>query len=319
MVTAKQSVFLFIGNDKYLKERALYDLKRSLASNIEFHPDIKIFHGGQIDETDLLDQLNTAPLLSDKRLIIIKDADEISEELRESLIRYIKKPSGTVYLVLDAQDESVLRDYGEVAKLMNVRQFGIPTGGSLITWIKNYIKANGKTIDDKALLVIKELEGNDLSYISQELDKLIAYTGGRKHIELPDVEEVLGRSLVVSVFEISNYIGRRDTSGAIRIASDLITGGKKEYEIIGVLCWHLRRMLKARIMKDRGESEYDISSALRIGRNFQDGFFRQLPGFSYEKLKADIELLLQADLDIKRSKFHPGSILEFALIRLCLA
>ncbi len=318
MVTSKQSVFLFIGNDKYLKARALNDLKLSLPESPQYKSDLKVYYGREIDIAEVLDQLNTASLLSDSRLIVIKDADEIPDELRMGLIRYIKKPSKSVWLVLDSEDEAVLKDYDEVTGFISVRNFAVPVGSSLNTWIKDYIRTNGKAIEDKALVALRELEGNDLSYLSQELDKLIAFTGDRTEITSGDVDEVIGRSLIVSAFEISNSIGRRDTSGAIKIASDLIMSGKKEFEIIGILCWHLKRMFKAKVMKGKGESDYNIASSLRMGRRFQEDFFRQLASFNSNKIKADIELLLQADLDIKNSKLHPSTILEFALIRLCL-
>lgn len=318
MVTPKHSVFLFIGDDKYLKAKALKDLDSSLPGKSPNQSDQKIFYGRELDAQEVFDQLNTESLLSDRRLIVIKDIEEASDEFRASLIDYIKKPSKSAYLVMDARDDSILNDYDEVAKSIDVRRFGTPVGSSLVSWIKNFISSNGKTIADDAVLILKELEGNDLFYLSQELDKLITYVGGRNEINVTDVEDLVGKSLILSVFDITDAVGRRDARGAIKISSNLAAGGKKEYEIIGLLCWHLKRLLKAMTLKADGQNSYAIASLLGIGRRFQDEFFKQASGLNPEKIRSNIEVLLQADLDIKRTKFGPGMVLEFAIIKLCL-
>ncbi len=318
MVIPKQSVFLFVGNDKYLKEEALKKLISSLPGSARDLSDLITFYGGELDHQEVIDSLNTVPLLSDNRIIIIRDIDKISDELKASLIEYIKRPSRTAYLVLDSQDDSAIEDYAEASGHINIRQFGSPTGNSLASWIKDYLKSKGKSIEDDAVDILKELEGNDLSYLSLELDKLIAFSGDRKNIASQDVEEIIGKSLIKSVFDMADEIGRKNTAGAINIASSLISAGKKEYELIGILSWFLKRMLKARMMKDAGENNYSIASIVRVGRKFQDDFFRQLASFKQDKIRAGIEVLLQADLDIKRSRFDSGSILELTIIRLCL-
>lgn len=318
MVTPQQSVFLFIGDDRYLKEEALKDLRSSLPGKSQYQYDQITFYGGELDTEEVFSQLNTVPLLSDKRLIVIKDIEKAPDEFRASLIDYIKKPSKSAYLVLEAKNDSVLKDYDEAVKQISVRHLGMPAGSLFISWMKNYAGSKGKTMDDGAADILKELEGNDLSYLSQEMDKLITFIGSRREIRADDVESLVGKSLVISVFDIADAIGRRNIAGAIKISSSLTANGKKEYEIIGVLSWHLKRMLKAKTLKEKGENDYTIASILRIGRKFQDEFFRQLAGFNLEKIRSNIELLLRADLDIKRSKFNPGTVLELALIRLCL-
>jgi len=318
MVTPKQSVFLFIGNDKYLKEEALRDLRSSFPGGFPDQSDQITFHGGELDAEEVFSQLGTMPLLSDKRLIIIKDIEKAPDNFRASLIDYIKKPSKHAYLVLDAQNDSVLKDYDEVVKHMGVRRLGLLAGEPLTSWMKSYTGSSGKTISRDAAVLLKELEGNDLSYISRELDKLISFTGSRGDITADDVESVIGKSLVISAFDITDAIGRRDASAAVGICSSLIGSGRKEYEIVGILSWYLKRMLKAKILKRSGGSDYAIASQLRISGKFQDGFFRQLAGFSLDKIKSSMELLLRADLSMKRSKIDPVTVLEFTLIELCL-
>ena len=318
MVTQKQSVFFFIGDDKYLKEEALKGLVSTLPGKSPHPSDQTIFYGGELDTEEVLSQLNTIPLLSDRRLVVIKDMEKASDEFRASLINYIKKPSKSAYLVLDAKDDSILKEYDETIGQISIRRFSPLSGEPLTSWIMSYVERSGKTMDRDAIAIFKELEGNDLSYLSRELDKLITFAGDAPEISPDDVEGLIGKSLIKSAFDITDAIGRKNVDGAIKISSGLMAGGRKEYEIIGILSWYLKRMLKAAILRQEGQNDYAIASILKISRKFQDEFFRQLAGFGPEKIRSNIELLLKADLDIKRSKFDPGTVLELAIVRLCL-
>lgn len=318
MVVPKQPVFLLVGDDGYLKEEAVKRIISSLGAKPDDGQNAAVFYGGELNHQEVFDSLNTVPLLSGKRIVIIKDADRVSDNFRADLIAYIKKPSRNAYLLLEAGDDSALQDYSEVASLMSVRRVAAPEGDALCSWIRERLKSEGKSIDDDALAILKELEGNDLHYISMELDKLASFVGLKKNITQQDVEEIAGKSLIKSAFDMADEIGRKNSAGALKVVSGLIGEGKKESELIGLISWYLKRMLKARIMKEEGQSDHFIASSLRIGRRFQTDFFRQLAGFNREKIIASIDTLLQADLDIKRSRFDQGSILELAIIRLCL-
>jgi len=115
-------------------------------------------------------------------------------------------------------------------------------------------------------------------------------------------------------------VASAQVKSAILLAGLYVKGRSRVIEPVATRD-HTERILKlfkAKILKKKGESDYAIAALLRVGRKFQDDFFRQLAGITLDKIRSNIELLLQADLDIKRSKFGPGTVLEFTLIRLCL-
>ncbi len=316
--SARSPVYAFVGEDKYLKEKALKDLGSSLLGDPSKELDYKVFHGADADPKEVLDYINTVPFLADKRLAVIKDADKVTAELQESLVKYIRKPSKSTCLVLEIADEGTLEDYGEVIRQVSVRRFGKVAGHELVSWIKDFLSAIGKEIDPDAVMLLKELQGQGLLSLAREMEKLASFTGDRKKISIGDVEEIVGRSLTLSAFDITNAIGEKKVNDALRVCFDLIQSGKKEYEIVGLLCWHLKRVLKAKSMQAKRMSDYQIAGALRIGRQYQGEFFRQVSGLTMGQIRSKIEALLEADLDIKRTRVDPNLVLEFAIIRLCL-
>jgi len=162
------------------------------------------------------------------------------------------------------------------------------------------------------------LKGNLPIDLAGELEKLIAFVGERKSIKASDVEELVGRSVEASAFDIGWQIGRRDAASALRLVSDLMRSGKRPHEIVGVISWHLNRLLKALELRGNGRCDNDIAAELGIRWKDTDAFFGQMKAFDINEVRSKIKALLAADLDIKRSRYDQGMVLEFAVIRLCL-
>jgi DNA polymerase III subunit delta len=166
--------------------------------------------------------------------------------------------------------------------------------------------------------MLKELQGSNLEALSQELEKVASFVGKRDTVTSADIEKLVGKSAVESAFELGWAIGDRDLEKAIRLVSQLMLEGKRPHETIGLISWHLNRMLKAKALAAKGETAYSVSSILRIARRHQDAFFRQVKSFTLNEIKKKLDILLEADLDIKRTRFEPILVLELAIVKLCL-
>ena len=116
MVNPRPSVFLFAGNDTYSKEQAIKKLKSSLLDSSSLELDYKVFDGVDAEVRDILDYVSTIPFLASKRLVIIKHFEKFSKEDTSRLISYIKNPIKSTCLVLDAEDDSLLKDYPGISR-----------------------------------------------------------------------------------------------------------------------------------------------------------------------------------------------------------
>ena len=319
MVASSPAVFLFIGSDSYSKERAVESLVADISKGAPKELEYKVFHGRDADPSDILDHIRTTPLFSEKRLILIRDAGQMSSEGIGLLVGTLKDFPRSTSLVFDFEDDSILKDHPALAKAASVKMFGELKGQRLISWATDLVSSrSGKIIENDAIHLLAELKGALPINLVGELEKLMAFTGERKVIKASDVEEAVGRSASASAFDLSWEIGRKDASGALRLVSDLMRSGKRPHEIVGILSWHLKRVLRALVLRRDGRPDHEIAREIRIRRDDSDIFFRQLGAFGIDGVKSKIEILLSADLDIKRTRYDPGLLLEFAIIRLCL-
>ena len=320
MVNPGPAVFLFVGSDSYSKEEAIKRLKLSVLDSSSRELDYKVFDGADAEACDILDYISTIPFLASKRLVVIKNFEKLPPEDNARLIAYIKNPAKSTCLILDAEGDSVIKEYPQISRHVILKRFGGLTDSQFQSWAKEILSSMGeaKEIAPDAVKTLKELYGDDLGSISQELQKLSSFVGERRRIDVSDVEEIAGRNLNASAFDLTDAIGANDLKKALSIISELIMLGKKHYEIVGLLCWQMKRLFKGRMLMERGVAEAQIANMLKIGRRYQDAFFGSLKASSLAQIELKMSVLLETDLDIKKSRFDPALALEFAVIKLCL-
>lgn len=313
----RPSVFLFLGKDAYSKEAAVREIGSSLGASPQ-HFDSRVFYGQDSEIDEILGCLATVPFLAPRRIVVIKDCEKLPKEARLRLAKYISRPFMSSLLVLESGDDHPADEYGRMARYIDIRNFNGPGEADFPGWIRQFLRSRNKEIDAEALSDLAEGRGEDILALSQELEKLATFVGERKRITSDDIESLAGGNPATSAFELAEAIDRGDEARAMRIVSRLTAAGKRHHEIVGLLCWHLRRLLKAKALTLKGEIRSRIADSLKIGPGYRDDFFRQLGTLSLSKIRSRLKMLLEADLDIKRTKFDPGLVLEFAVMRLCL-
>ncbi|HNX81041.1 MAG TPA: hypothetical protein PKL77_02725 [Candidatus Omnitrophota bacterium] len=102
-MVAVASVYLFVGQDNPAKQIKLKEIKDStLAQNIsDFNQDI--VYAKDITLRDLQERLLCLPVQSSKRLVVIKQAQQLKEDAREYILSYAQNPSPRVTFVVDME------------------------------------------------------------------------------------------------------------------------------------------------------------------------------------------------------------------------
>ena len=320
MVNQQPPVLLFIGRDDYSKAQAIKKISASLFDGSSRELNYKTFDGDDTEARDILAYLSTIPFLASKRLVVVKNSEKLSAEDTARLVSYIKNPVKSTCLIFDAADDSLVEKYPQISRHVVLRRFGLNLSeGQFESQAKEVLASmGGKSISPDAAKTLRELCGNDLGSLSQELQKLSSFVGSRSRIETEDVEEVTGKSISASAFDLTDAIEERDLKKALSIISELLLSGKKHYEIIGLLCWQMKKLFKGRVLLERAMPDPQIANELRIGRRYHDRFFRYIKSSALAQIESRMRVLLETDLDIKKSRYDPAVALEFAVIKLCL-
>lgn len=98
-------VYLFIGQDSVSKDLQLKKIKQEfLAKGLEQF-NLDTLYAKELILKDLQQTLLCLPVKSAKRIIVIKDVQDLREESKEFILRYIKTPQKQIVLILDVNQQ----------------------------------------------------------------------------------------------------------------------------------------------------------------------------------------------------------------------
>jgi DNA polymerase III delta subunit len=97
-------VYLFVGEDDYSKDIHLEKIKRQLFGK-ELEPfNYDVFYAGELKLLEFQEALKRLPQKAKKRIIVIRQADSLRQELKDYIVSYIKKPFFSNLLILDFRE-----------------------------------------------------------------------------------------------------------------------------------------------------------------------------------------------------------------------
>ncbi len=111
MVNKEKPVYLFIGQDSLSKDVKINKLKENFLSLPTQYFNLDVLYGKEINLKDLQEKLLCLPFKAKKRLVIIRDSQNLKEDIKEFIIRYVKNPLSEIILVLDMNKYSPRDDF----------------------------------------------------------------------------------------------------------------------------------------------------------------------------------------------------------------
>ena len=313
-----RSVYLFSGEEEYLKEDALKRIKETLIKPAFSQFNYDLLTGKEIKGTELLNKLLTLPVGGGKRLVVIRDAQKLNPSTGEKIIEYLKNPSQDAYLILWAPKVDLRKKfYAIIEKQGGSVVFYLLKDRELAFWIGDHLSHRKKKISTDALRLLSERVGNNLGEVAGELEKLLICIGKRNEINLEDVESLVGAVKTYTIFALTDAIGKRGEKKALGILSRMMDEGTSATEILYMIVRQFRLLLRTRNLLDKKLSENKIIQTLALRPFVVKNLLIQARNFSLEKLIENFENLLQVEVEIKSSIKTPRMILELLILNLC--
>jgi DNA polymerase III subunit delta len=243
------AVAVLFGEESYLKRLAFERLCRIVLGEDDDDERLGLtrFAGDQVDLKTVCDELRTVSMWGTNRLVAVDDADRFVSQNREGLEKYLQKPARNSLLVLDVKAwPKTTRLAKAVPKVGLDLECAPLSGNDLVRWIADTAKnAHGKSLSRDAAGLIRELAGDDLGLLEQELAKLSAYVGERKSIEIADVQALVGGWATETTWSIAAAIRRGEAGEALDLLGQLLAAGESPHKIFGGLTFVFRRLAQA--------------------------------------------------------------------------
>ena len=312
-------LYHFTGEEDFLKEEAWRKISSILVPEDLKSFNLDLLYGSETSAVEIISKVSTSPINSEKRLVVVFDVHKLSPFYKDVLLSYLPKlPDFTCLILLspklDPKTEKT-KFYSALDKLATTVKFSRLSDKQTPSWIEAKVRQYGKKIETKALQILHDYVGNNLSDLAFEIEKLVLYMGDRGSINSLDVESVVGLSKTYNFFQLNDAIGERDCKKALEILKKLFLNGEKPGTVIYRLTEHLERLIKTKdFVPQKGES---LASVLKVPPFFVQKYPRQAENFSQDELEKGLVLLYQTDVGLKSSLMPDKILMELLVYNLC--
>ena len=298
-------IFALIGEDVFLLRRGLEKLlgERIPAAARDFN--LETLEGESVVARDLMERAGTLPVLSPRRVILIREADKIRKGETDRLEPLLSSVPETTDLILVAEKpDSRTTFWKTVRTLAKVQEFLPLHPEKVPAWILEEASRAGLKISSEAARWLAEAVGNDLGVLFATLQKLSLMKKGGGVVTVEDAEAAVIPFSWKSVFDLTNAVGERDLPLALKLFRRMSAAGESPVGLLALLGRHFRILTKV----CEGET-----TGIPYLRDYQ----AQGAGFKTEDLGRCRETIFQADWALKSSPIPDDLVFERLLMDLC--
>ena len=296
-----EPVYFFCGDEPYY-----IDLLEDFIAENSLEPHEKdfnfsMFYGKDADPVTILNDAKQYPAFAEKRVVIVREAQEIKIKDWELFDKYLENPVTSTILVFSHKNKT-LDKRTKIAKTIEKQTVYFEskkiTEDALPNWISGYVKKKNFKINNEAIQVLAENIGNDLSRIANEMDKLSVMLGDQAEISPEIIEKYIGISKEYNVTEFNKAVITRDFSKAMKMVLYFEKNPKAGplIQILAFLYGHFSKLLVVQSTSDlRAASEAMgfkggwMPDDLKTGARY----------YNIEKTRNNIHLLCEYDAKAK--------------------
>jgi DNA polymerase III subunit delta len=211
-------VYWLEGEEEYFIDKVMDYAEHKILNETETGFNLTVFYGKDANWPDVINTCRRYPMFSERQVVLLKEGQQMKDI--EKLESYIEKPLASTLLVVSYKEKKV-DGRTKFAKLLKEKGVLLSTKkiyeNQLPEWTQTIVSNLGYEISKKALMLLVDHIGNDLSRIENEIGKILVNLGNRKTINEDDIEQFIGISKEFNVFEFQNALAAKDLAACMRI------------------------------------------------------------------------------------------------------
>ena len=188
------------------------------------------FEGTSTQVGEVVDLVNTMPFMSDHRLVLCENTGWLAGENGLSDDRYTMLTDSlsnigedVVFVMCEEKVDKRSKLFKFLTKNGSSEEFAKETEETLKKWIAGYLGNSGKKITAAAAEYLLTEVGNDMTLLSLEMEKLIAWCLERNEVTINDIDTVCTHQVNGKIFDMITAISEHRQKEALALYYDLLT------------------------------------------------------------------------------------------------
>ena len=313
------NVYLLMGEETFYIDKLSNYIESNFIDNGLKSFNQEVYYGKDSDIELIINSCNSYPMMSDKKLVLVKEAQEIdffkrsSEKNIELFNNYLDKPNTSTLLVLCHKNKSLdkrsklYKSFLEKSTILDSSSKENKVyDNQLPSWINREVVENGFEIDEKSTFLIAENVGNNLERINNSLVKIMSNKND-KNITYDDVIKFVGISREYNFFEFQDSLVDKNPIKFSKI-TQYFTSNENKYPFQQLLIYMFSFYSKLLVIKNKNlDNPQSIAKELNMHPFVAKSYNRASNKYSFEKVKQILEYICELDLiskGIKSLKFN---------------
>lgn len=204
-----------------------------------------------------------------------------------------------------------------------VVEFDSLKGRDINQWMLNTVEEKNKSISSSNINYFlnkssysKYGSSKNLYDIENELLKVISYSD-KDEISKENIDMVLIKTLDNNIFDLLKFISERNSDQALIVFNEIYSMKEPVQRVVYMIVRHLRLLLMHKLYKEKGYSENDARSKMKISPYEFKNIAGQSNGFTKERLERALDEILVLDVKQKTSSLDDKLALEILIVKLC--
>jgi len=321
-----RSLYLFYGQEEYLKRYYLDAIEGLLLKEGgEFRQLNRIVLEGRADAEKIIDNCETLPVFSDRKMVIVKNSGYFKQGSKESasrkgsskdadLLSYLQNVPGHTCLVFYEEEiDKRLKSVDAIKKNGLMVEFPYQKPADLARWVVNKFRASNIAIDPQTASMLVDNCEQGMTDIQHEIDKLVLYLGDRKKVEAADIERVCVKSVKSRIFDLTDAIAEKNGIRALEILNDMIALKEPIPRILFMIAKQFRQILQMKLLAAEGTSAGEAASKMGITPYAAGKLLKHARSFTLDELKKAMEECLALDEAVKTGKMNDRTAVELLI------
>ena len=302
------------GEEEFFIDEVMNYAEKSILSEADASFNLTVFYGKDADWAAIVNACRRYPMFAEKQVVLLKEAQQMKD--LDKLESYIANPSATTVFVVSHKGKvidgrsklaKILKKHGEIFQSKKIYDNQLPA------WANGYIQSKGFQIAPKALSLLVDHVGNDLSRIVNEVEKLSINLTAQKNITEDDIEKFIGVSKEYNIYELQHALSIKDQAKAIRIIQYFEANPKAVpiQLVLPSLYGYFIKIMAAMQMPDR--SERALRPLFFNNPFLVDQAFATMKNYTFSQLEGIVLLLHEYNLKsigINSHNASPASLMK---------
>lgn len=315
------SLYLLHGEEAFFIDEVCNAIENNFLDESEKAFDQIVVYGKDVDAVSLMNTARRAPMMSRKNVVIVKEAQNISQ--MDNLNHYVSNPVDSTVFVFCHKNKKLdkrktlyksFKKNGVVFESAPVKEYQISN------WIIKFLRGKGFTAGEEAVQMLADQLGTNLGHIANELNKLIINIKGTKVIDAEMVEKHVGINRTYSVFALQKCIGSKQKGKSFRIVQHFKNNPKAGpiQMVIPVLFKYFQKVYSYHHFKHLSDKEIWPRIGLRNGYFLKDYKLAAMH-YSPQDCQRVFQHLLQYDLrskGVNDAQTKSGDLLQELLVKI---